>query len=148
MPTTKVCTISPTSPLTSIKETITIDGYSRHGAAANSSNTNAKLTIELNGANAGAFAFGLAVGGANAEGTTIKGLVINRFGNVGVFVNAGSWWDGQFGVVAGGVTCRYRGRYPARRSRLPDGHGLLRPRPCSRFSRPRCRRRPSGSGSR
>ena len=45
------------------------------------------LKIELNGAATDANTSGLVVTEAGAGGTTIKGLVINRFGNHGVFVS-------------------------------------------------------------
>ncbi len=104
-----VKTISPTSQLPAITDTVTIDGYTQEGAIANSAITNANnavLKIELSGTNAGLSAFGLAVSGAGAEGTTIKGLVINRFGDVGVFVNApNTVIEGNFvGTSADGET--------------------------------------------
>ena len=82
-------TISPTSLLPAITETATIDGYTQEDAVVNSADTNtnsAVLKIELSGASAPSNAFGLAVSGSGAAGTTIKGLVINRFGDDGVFV--------------------------------------------------------------
>jgi hypothetical protein len=87
----EVKTIAPTAAfLPQITDTVTIDGYSQTGAVPNGATTNANsavLKIQLSGANAPANAFGLAVSGAGAAGTTIKGLVINRFGDDGVFVN-------------------------------------------------------------
>ena len=85
-----VKTISPTSQLPAITDTVTIDGYTQDGAEPNDAITNANsavLKIELDGTSAGVSAFGLAVSGAGAAGTTIKGLVINRFGDDGVFVS-------------------------------------------------------------
>ena len=101
VPGLEVKTISLTSILPAINDTVTINGYSQGGAAANSATTNANsavLKIELSGgASALANAFGLAVSGADAAGTTIKGLVINRFGDDGVFVNApGTVIEGNF----------------------------------------------------
>jgi CSLREA domain-containing protein len=88
----EVKTIAPTTAfLPQITDTVTIDGYSQTGATPNGAITNANgavLKIQLSGANAPANAFGLAVSGAGAAGTTIKGLVINRFGDDGIFVNA------------------------------------------------------------
>jgi trimeric autotransporter adhesin len=89
--TTDVCTVSPTSQLPLITDNVTIAGYAQPGAVANTATTNANnavLKIELNGANTDANASGLAVVGAGARGTRIRGLVINRFGNHGVLVNA------------------------------------------------------------
>jgi hypothetical protein len=89
--TTDVCTIRPTSLLPPIKDKATIDGYSQTGADENDAITNANsavLKIELSGANAPSNAFGLAVPGDGDAGTKIRGLVINQFGDVGVFINA------------------------------------------------------------
>jgi hypothetical protein len=86
----EVKTISPTSALPEITEQVTINGYTQDGAAPNSAITNANnavLKIELSGNSAPANAFGLAVG-ADAAGTTIKGLVINSFGEEGLFIRA------------------------------------------------------------
>src|SRR5215203_1863119 len=73
-----VHTISPTSPLPQITEPVIINGYSQPGSSANTlaKGTNAVLTIELDGTNAGS-ADGLSIG---AKGTVVKGLVINSFG--------------------------------------------------------------------
>ena len=84
----EVKTISPTSELPPITDTVTIDGYTQAGAVANSAATNANnavLKIELNGANAGVDSGGLTL---DAGITTIKGLVINRFDDDGLFIGA------------------------------------------------------------
>jgi CSLREA domain-containing protein len=89
IPGLEVKTISPTSLLPTITDKVTIDGYTQSGATPNSAITNsnsAVLKIELRGTSAPANAFGLAVSGNGAAGTKIKGLVINRFGDDGVFV--------------------------------------------------------------
>jgi hypothetical protein len=89
-PTTGVCTITPNTQLPSISDTVTIDGYTQDGAAANTSinNTNnAALKIELNGTVASggiSLAQGLTVSGSGASGTVIRGLVINRFSGDGL----------------------------------------------------------------
>jgi len=82
--TTKVCTISPASPLPKITDPVTINGYSQPGASVNTATTgtNAVLKIVLNGSNAGSTATGLYVTGSNS---TVKGLVINGF-NTGVIL--------------------------------------------------------------
>jgi titin len=88
-----VCTISPTSRLPNITDTVIIDGYTQSGADDNAAITNANnavLKIELSGANAGGTADGLTVAGTGAGGTTIKGLVINRFGEDGVVIFNGA----------------------------------------------------------
>jgi hypothetical protein len=86
-----VKTISPTSLLPTITDTVSIDGYTQAGAEPNDAITNANsavLKIQLSGTNAPSNAFGLAVSGSGAAGTTIKGLVINSFADDGLFINA------------------------------------------------------------
>ena len=80
-PAGEVRTISPTSELPSITQPVTIDGYTQSGASENTATdgtTNAVLLIELNGGNmpAGIEGNGFTITGG---GTTIRGLVINRF---------------------------------------------------------------------
>ena len=82
-----VKTISPTSALPTITEPITINGYSQPGASANTLavGNNAVLLIELDGTNAGASSWALQIDAGNS---TIRGLVINRFSQYGIFVEA------------------------------------------------------------
>jgi len=75
-PATGVFSIRPTSGLPTSTGPIVIDGYSQPGSARATAATNATLLIELNGAGAGAGADGLRI---NGGGSTIEGLVINRF---------------------------------------------------------------------
>jgi hemoglobin-like flavoprotein len=79
-----VQTISPTSALPAITEPITINGYTQPGASANTLavGSNAVLLIELSGAAANSMA-GLTIDAGNS---TIRGLVINRFNNRGIFL--------------------------------------------------------------
>src|SRR5215471_1864274 len=73
-------TISPTSALPNINESVIIDGTTQPGFAGNP-------IIEINGTNAGQNVFGLTVGGDHC---TLKGLVINRFkGGYGIFLSGG-----------------------------------------------------------
>jgi CSLREA domain-containing protein len=76
--------------LPAITKPMTINGYSEKGAGPNTlgSGDNAKILIELNGANAGPNADGLlvVVGGA---GSTIEGLAINRFSLNGIELQGG-----------------------------------------------------------
>jgi titin len=74
-----VKTIKPQSSLPAITDPVVIDGYTQAGAQANTAaaGTNAVLRIELDGREAG-FTSGLLIEGGD---TTIRGLVINRFGN-------------------------------------------------------------------
>jgi hypothetical protein len=96
-----VHTISPTSQLPAITDPVVINGYSQPGASANTlgigpgwegtvpastghtlgDGDNAVLTIELEGSQAGPTASGLLVAAGN---TTIQGLVVNRFSNLGI----------------------------------------------------------------
>ena len=75
-----VHTITPTSPLPAITGPVLIDGYSQPGTSLNThpTATNAVLRIELNGASAGLAARGLDFG-CGAGGSTVQGLVINRW---------------------------------------------------------------------
>ena len=87
-----VHTIRPTSALPPIKDLL-IDGYTQPGSRANTlaKGTDAVLTIEIDGINAGAGADGLrnqgTVPGAGIPTVTVRGLVINRFGGAGIRVN-------------------------------------------------------------
>jgi trimeric autotransporter adhesin len=86
--TTDVCTISPGDgvlttrgeELPTITTRVTIDGYTQPGAKENTltqpDRTNAELKIELHGASAENYCFGLNVNAINVE---IRGLVINNF---------------------------------------------------------------------
>jgi hypothetical protein len=78
-----VHTINLLSALPVVTHPVLIDGYSQAGSSANTRDVgdDAVLTIELNGASAGANANGLIISAAN---TTVRGLVINRFGHAGI----------------------------------------------------------------
>jgi trimeric autotransporter adhesin len=78
-------TITPQSVLPSITDAVTIDGYTQPGASANTlaTGSDAVLLVELAGTSLGASADGLAI---TAAGTTVRGLVINRFRNANVIV--------------------------------------------------------------
>ncbi len=82
-----VHTIKPTSPLPIIHVSLLIDGYSQPGATANTLavGDNAVLLIELDGSLAGFAATGLTI---YANNCTVKGLVINRFRNPGISIDA------------------------------------------------------------
>src|SRR5262249_50634836 len=69
---------------------MTINGYSEMGASMNTlaNGDNAKILIELNGANAGPNADGLLVG-ATGAGSTIQGLAVNRFSLNGIELQGG-----------------------------------------------------------
>ncbi len=77
--------IAPNSALPNITAPVTIDGYSQPGSSVNTAKTgtNAVLKIVLDGSGAGPSANGLSI---NASNSTVKGLVINRFGASGISV--------------------------------------------------------------
>ncbi|WNM63854.1 DUF4347 domain-containing protein [Candidatus Nitrospira neomarina] len=77
-------TISPSSALTTLTDVVVIDGYTQAGSSANTLATgnDGVLQIELNGTGAGS-ANGLTLGSGSA-GSTIKGLIINRFSLSGI----------------------------------------------------------------
>ena len=74
-------TISPASALPAITEPVIIDGLTQSGA--NGTTWPPALKIIINGSNAGSSAHGLDFGG-NAVFSTVRGLVINQFGQSGV----------------------------------------------------------------
>ena len=84
-----VQTISPLSPLPTIVKPMAINGYSQPGSSANTSSTsdNAVLRIELNGTNTGLSANGLVLG-LGSNGSSISGLVINRFFGTEILVQS------------------------------------------------------------
>lgn len=86
--------ITPASPgLPTITGKTTIDGYSQPGASVNTQavGSNAVLRIEVNGisaGNGGAIGFDFQSG---ADGSILRGLIVNRFGsNTGVRIAANS----------------------------------------------------------
>ncbi|MFN2477330.1 MAG: beta strand repeat-containing protein [Chthoniobacterales bacterium] len=103
--------------LPKISKPMTIDGYTQPGASVNTVavGDNAVLLIELNGAGAGSSGFTL--GGTNG-GSTIRGLVINRF--------VGQFEDAAINVVSGNnvvVGC-FIGVDPAGNTKLANGGGV------------------------
>jgi len=78
-------TIYPTSNLPWISELLIIDGYSQSGASPASETTAANLMVELNGGSisSGDFRYGLVI---IEDGSTIRGLVINGFGQSGILI--------------------------------------------------------------
>ena len=106
-----VRTISLTAALPAITGMITINGYTQGVATANTlaNGDNAVLLIELNGAGAGAGTAKVGVAGLtlgpNSGGSTISGLVINRFSGDGILVKSnGNFITGNFiGTNAAGT---------------------------------------------
>jgi hypothetical protein len=83
-----VHTITPLTALPAITEAVTIDGYTQPGASANTlaNGDNAKLMIELDGSAPGlGNVSGLTI---NADNCAVRGLVINRFQQNGIDINA------------------------------------------------------------
>jgi hypothetical protein len=80
-------TIQPFSGLPTITDPVLIDGFTQAGATPNTNPIdqpcNAVLKIELDGTYAGSGADGIRIA---ASGSTVKGLVINRFDCAGVCV--------------------------------------------------------------
>ncbi len=88
-------TIQPLSALPVITDPVVIEGYTQPGSSPNTlaQGDDAVLKIELDGSNAGPGACGLTV---TAGGSTVRGLVVNRFGSHGVLLT-----DVGANIVAG-----------------------------------------------
>jgi CSLREA domain-containing protein len=88
-------TIVPAAELPPITEAVIIDGYSQSGASPNTlaNGDNAVLKIELNGSSLDS-GHGIEI---TAGGSTVKGLVINRFSEDGIRVTgSGNQIEGNF----------------------------------------------------
>ena len=94
-----VCTVKPASVLPNIIDPVIINGYTQPGSSPNTLATgeDAVLLVELDGSLAGTNSIGFTILG---NGTTIQGLVINRFDYVGIFI------DATGGGTLGGHTVR------------------------------------------
>ena len=86
-----VCTIAPLSALPAVTSPVIIDGYTQPGSVPNTngpaSGSNAVLLIELSGANAGGGVGGLDI---RAGGSTVRGLVMNRWGGQAILLRSGN----------------------------------------------------------
>jgi hypothetical protein len=108
-PVDQVKSIKPETPLPTIVQPVTIDGYTQPGSSRNTlaAGSNAQLRVQLDGTNAAApfsFANGLRI---DARGVLVRGLVINRFSDSGIWIEgaaaAGVRVVGNFlGTDAGG----------------------------------------------
>jgi hypothetical protein len=89
-----VKTINLTAGLPTLAAAIVIDGYTQGVASVNTlaNGDNAVLLIELNGAGAGAGISKVGVAGltigSGSSGSTIRGLIINRFSGDGILVRS------------------------------------------------------------
>jgi hypothetical protein len=94
IPGTSIKTIHLLSELPAITEQVTIDGYTQPGASPNTLavGDNAVLKIQIEGSAPPNTAKGLTV---NADNTTIRGLVLNRFGDSAILLTR------SFNVVEG-----------------------------------------------
>jgi CSLREA domain-containing protein len=106
--------------LPDIIQPVTIDGYTQSGAEENDilvarDGTNAKLLIELNGANVTSSTSrnGLAI---NASDVEVRGLVINRFSGTGIFI----FFDGSHAEIGG----NFIGTDPSGTQDLGNGTGV------------------------
>ena len=109
-------TIAPIRPLPQITESATIDGYSQPGTAPATNGAPATLLIELDGINVIKLHYnsGLHISAGNS---TVRGLVINRFGNAGIHLqgNGGNIVEGNFiGTDVTGTEARGNFRYGVR----------------------------------
>jgi IPT/TIG domain/S-layer homology domain len=96
-----VHTITPATDLPVIFDPVTIDGYSQPGAAPNTdpSGFDGTLLVEVSGAIAGQTWLNVSAGGS-----TVRGLVINRFHDAIVLNTSGNHIEGNFfGTDAGGT---------------------------------------------
>lgn len=108
-------TITLSSTLPTITDAIIIDGHTQPGAVPNTSSTglNAVLQIEINGAGVAVHGFHL----FSHAGSAIRGLVINRASNNGIYVDRGGGH-----TIAG----NYIGTNAAGTAALPNGeNGVL-----------------------
>jgi hypothetical protein len=113
-----VCTIQPASPLPTITDALVIDGYTQPGATANSNppgqGSNAALKIELDGTNVSPNQIGLTITGG---GSTVRGLVINRFALEAVRLDGSSGGN----VIEG----NFIGTNVAGTTALPNNTGIV-----------------------
>ena len=107
-----VKTISATAALPVIIRPVTINGYTQGVASVNTlaNGDNALILIELNGTSAGSGNHGLTLG-AGSDGSTIRGLTINRFTGNGIVVQSN----------ANTISGNFIGTDPTGTTRMPNG---------------------------
>jgi len=100
IPGSGVQTIAPTTALPVVADAVLIDGYSQPGSAPATASTPATLLIEIT--NTGTLDTGLYLTGS---GITLRGLVINRFTAIEVYVaHGGNFIQGNYiGLNAAGT---------------------------------------------
>jgi CSLREA domain-containing protein len=81
-----VHTISPSSPMPTISQIVTIDGYTQGTAHANtlSVGNDALLLIEIDGTNVSGNLFNIVGGGSS----TLRGLVVNRLAGTAIYIDS------------------------------------------------------------
>lgn len=133
-------TIQPADFFPPINDPVTIDGYSQPGATPATADTAAILRIEIDGVNAG-HAIGFLFD-SGSDGSTVKGLVMNRFGEAGIkieesgnhtitgsyfgtdvygVIDLGNGWAGVR-IDGGGYNNTIGGDTPAERNILSGNH--------------------------
>jgi CSLREA domain-containing protein len=106
-------TIQPTSGLPAVTGPLTIDGYTEPGATKATESATANPMIRLNGESAGNGQKGLTITGG---GTTVRGLIIFRWNEVGILLTGG---DGNT------ITGNYIGTNPEDAGDFGNGeHGV------------------------
>ena len=116
IPGSGVRTISPASLLPTITDTVSINGYSQPGASPNTLGlgNDAVLKIELSGANAPSGAVGLRISASNS---TVKGLVVNRWSETGIYISGS-------GATGNRVTGNYIGTDASGTQKLGNYYGV------------------------
>jgi len=89
IPSTGLHTIKPLTPLPKITDPVTIDGYTQPGASPATYGGAARLQIELDGINLIGLHWDSGLNIWLVGNSTIRGLVINRFGDVGIHIHDG-----------------------------------------------------------
>ena len=126
---TKVKTIKPNPELPAITQPVIIDGYTQPGSRKNtraSGAINAVPKVQLDGSAAGDVGDGLTIQGS--RDVTIRGLVINRFDNNGIFLTSADGSDdnhieGNFvGTNAAGTAALANGATGVSINGLNDGN--------------------------